>query len=134
MSDKTDRRFWVVVGNGPVFESRSTIHGDAAGARAAVMGGSYVDFEELDGDDWHEGDVYQDGELVLAGPACEAGRAGLVCGNMAVKTVDWMPPHLRASHAAAGNCGTWPHNGSVRLHLCEDCAAILGGDEDGGDL
>lgn len=39
--------------------------------------------------------------------------------------VEWMPLHHRASHAAAGNSGTYPHNGARRLRLSGECAASL---------
>lgn len=29
--------------------------------------------------------------------------------------VETIPKHLRASHTAAGNSGTWPHNGALRV-------------------
>lgn len=37
----------------------------------------------------------------------------------------WMPEHLRDSHAAAGNTGAWPHNGSLRLRVAAECADYL---------
>ena len=40
-------------------------------------------------------------------------------------TVEWMPPALRASHAAAGGSGRWPHNGALRLRCAPDCAEAL---------
>lgn len=36
--------------------------------------------------------------------------------------VEWMPVHLRASHRAAGNSGSYPHNGAIRI-LCERSCA-----------
>lgn len=35
--------------------------------------------------------------------------------------VEWMPEHLRASHRAAGNSGSYPHNGAARLAIQYDC-------------
>jgi hypothetical protein len=29
--------------------------------------------------------------------------------------IEYMPVHLRSSHLAAGNSGTYPHNGAVRV-------------------
>jgi hypothetical protein len=44
-------------------------------------------------------------------------------------TIEHMPEHLRASHAAAGNRGIWPHNGAQRLQVCPACAeALVDGD------
>jgi len=43
--------------------------------------------------------------------------------------VEYMPEHLRASHDAAGNRGTYPHNGAVRLRLERSCAFQLMHDE-----
>jgi hypothetical protein len=57
---------------------------------------------------------------------CESGIATLTnCEAEGSTFVDWMPEHLRASHDAAGNSGTWPLNGVLRLHVCADCAACL---------
>jgi hypothetical protein len=36
--------------------------------------------------------------------------------------VEWMPEQHRASHAAAGNAGKWPHNGAVRSRVSIACA------------
>jgi len=36
--------------------------------------------------------------------------------------VEWMPPHLRQNHEAAGNHGVYPHNGARRLILAPTCA------------
>lgn len=43
--------------------------------------------------------------------------------------VERMPEHLRASHTAAGNRGTWPHNGSERILMHRDDAAALVADD-----
>jgi hypothetical protein len=40
-------------------------------------------------------------------------------------TVETMPEHLRASHEAAGNSGSYPHNGAVRLTVTRACARIM---------
>lgn len=37
--------------------------------------------------------------------------------------IEWRE-HLRASHVAAGNCGAWPHNGSIRVAAEKSCAAM----------
>lgn len=39
--------------------------------------------------------------------------------------VEYMPRQHRASHAAAGNGGVYPHNGSVRVRVHPDCADLL---------
>lgn len=39
--------------------------------------------------------------------------------------IEFMPAHLRESHRAAGNSGTWPHNGAVRIRVHRDCAASM---------
>ena len=36
--------------------------------------------------------------------------------------VEWMPEYLRETHSAAGNAGTWPHNGAKRLRCEATCA------------
>lgn len=64
---------------------------------------------------------------------CQCGTAtGVRCEGAADGTVvEWMPEDLRASHQAAGNAGSWPHNGSLRLEVNSSCAAdLLAGDED----
>lgn len=45
--------------------------------------------------------------------------------------VETMPEHLRASHIAAGNSGTYPANGAQRFLVYEDLALdLVDGDED----
>src|SRR5690606_24912295 len=58
---------------------------------------------------------------------CECGAStGVRCAWSGPESetvqVEWMPEHLRASHRAAGNSGTWPHNGSLRLRVERSCA------------
>ena len=48
-----------------------------------------------------------------SGPACD------------LVTVEWMPEDRRASHVAAGNQGTYPHNGAVRLRVSAECADAI---------
>lgn len=61
---------------------------------------------------------------------CESGIGiGEQCDQIATTTVEWMPHHLRASHAAAGNSGRWPMNGSLRLRVCAGCAEMLADDD-----
>lgn len=43
--------------------------------------------------------------------------------------VERMPMDLRASHTAARNRGTWPHNGSERILMRRDDAAALVADD-----
>jgi hypothetical protein len=50
-----------------------------------------------------------------------------------VALVETMPEQFRASHRAAGNSGTYPHNGAVRRHVCFGCAEALIEDEEEGD-
>lgn len=58
---------------------------------------------------------------------CECGQiTGVACewngpiNEMAV--VEWMPECIRASHVAAGNRGSYPHNGAWRLTVESSCA------------
>lgn len=44
-------------------------------------------------------------------------------GDMVV--VQWMPEHLRASHAAAGNNGNFPVNGARRTAVERSCADLM---------
>jgi len=39
--------------------------------------------------------------------------------------IEWMPVWLRASHEAAGNHGSYPHNGAERLLVDPACAKEL---------
>lgn len=61
---------------------------------------------------------------------CECGEAtGVPCewSGSADETVvvEWMPEHLRVSHEAAGNWGSYPHNGAIRLRCEASCAEML---------
>jgi hypothetical protein len=38
---------------------------------------------------------------------------------------EYMPQHLRASHAAARNSGTYPANGAIRAAIHIDCASVI---------
>lgn len=45
--------------------------------------------------------------------------------------VEYMPACRRDSHTAAGNSGSWPHNGSTRLVMSRECAErAVEGDEE----
>lgn len=64
-------------------------------------------------------------EAVLAedNTHCECGQAlGLCCDWTGPKSemvcVEYIPEYLRESHTAAGNCGTYPGNGAIRI-MCE---------------
>lgn len=64
------------------------------------------------------------------GYRCECGEAtGERCAwtgsRNEMVTVEWMPAHLRAAHAAADNWGSYPHNGAVRLLIASACADRL---------
>lgn len=67
---------------------------------------------------------------------CECGEAlGLCCdwtGPLSETVlVEYMPEHLRGSHIAAGNCGTYPGNGAIRIRCEESCAQhVLEGNGD----
>lgn len=66
---------------------------------------------------------------------CECGEiTGEACSwkgpEDETRTVDHMPEWLRASHEAAGNSGTYPHNGAQRLTLHVECAERLAEDEE----
>ena len=61
---------------------------------------------------------------------CESDTAlGERCDGQREVVVEWMPEYLRASHDAAGNSGSYPHNGAERLHVCAACADLLLEDE-----
>lgn len=39
--------------------------------------------------------------------------------------VEYMPEFIRASHKAAGNSGSYPHNGAVRVRVEKSCADLI---------
>lgn len=39
--------------------------------------------------------------------------------------VEWVPESIRSSHDAAGNSGSYPHNGSMRLAVERGCADLI---------
>lgn len=99
--------------------------GDVDGALAAVERAAAL--ERAYGDDpvWSIAVA-----AVKALAACECGEAtGERCAwegpASDLVVIDWMPEHLRASHAAAGNEGVYPHNGALRLRVAPDCAVSL---------
>lgn len=52
-------------------------------------------------------------------------RCGLVRPLADLVTVEVIPEHLRASHEAAGNRGSYPHNGADRALVAPACADDL---------
>lgn len=82
---------------------------------------------------------YRPGEYAdqLAGLVDDADLVDCSCGETSdepcpevrlrsdLVTIEWMPEHLRASHEAAGNSGTYPENGAVRLCVARSCADRL---------
>lgn len=97
------------------FASREEAEAEIAGLRS-VSGGEWV--------------------AVQRAPTCECGRVtGHRCdwqGEVGeLVTIEWMPIGLRASHAAAGNSGRWPHNGADRLRVSRECADSLVAGNDG---
>lgn len=49
-------------------------------------------------------------------------------------TIEEMPEHFRASHRAARNWGSYPHNGATRRQVSrEEAEEIVAADEDGYD-
>ena len=61
---------------------------------------------------------------------CECGEwSGVYCDQYAheaeMVTVEYMPRWLRASHTAAGNSGTYPHNGARRILVTRACADCM---------
>jgi hypothetical protein len=68
------------------------------------------------------------------GVQCECGQiTGVRCTWVGSPTetaiVEWMPQSLRASHEAAGNHGSYPHNGSIRVRCEKSCADGLVDDD-----
>lgn len=66
----------------------------------------------------------------MMGVRCECGEwSGERCewsgdASDAVR-VEVMPEHLRSSHEAAGNSGSYPDNGAVRLRVSRECADLM---------
>lgn len=91
---------------------------DAAGETVAEI----RDGVDMDADEEETGDV-RCACGTITGVACEWSGAESETVN-----VEWMPEHLRASHEAAGNRGSYPHNGSQHLTLNRECAESLADD------
>ena len=50
-------------------------------------------------------------------------------------TLEVVPVHLRASHAAAGNSGVWPHNGAEHYRVTQECAdELVSADRDWSEI
>ena len=61
--------------------------------------------------------------------ACDECGSDIVDDDHAV-VVESIPEHDRQSHIAAGNRGSWPHNGAFRRVCCASCARdIVAGDD-----
>lgn len=57
---------------------------------------------------------------------CESGSVlGVACEGSASAVVEYMPAQHRPSHTAARNRGVYPHNGALRLRVCEVCADAM---------
>lgn len=64
---------------------------------------------------------------------CQCGIVtGVTCSASPASTlVEYMPEHLRASHEAARNRGSYPHNGAIRFRVSPHCCdEILAWDEE----
>jgi hypothetical protein len=59
--------------------------------------------------------------------ACGAALGEACSGTLGADavTIEWMPDHLRASHEAARNSGSWLDNGALRLRVTPSCARHL---------
>ena len=68
---------------------------------------------------------------------CQCGKiTGVACTwygpTIEMVVLEWMPHHLRASHAAAKNSGVYPTNGAERIAVERSCAeALMSGTEVG---
>ena len=55
--------------------------------------------------------------------------------SIADPVIEFVPEADRASHTAAGNRGSWPHNGAERIRVTPECAEmILDSDSEWSDL
>lgn len=81
--------------------------------------------------------MYDDGPTTeTATVQCDCGRVtGTRCAWSGPPSetvlVEWMPDYLRASHEAAGNSGSYPHNGAERIRMERSCAESIIADSDG---
>lgn len=65
---------------------------------------------------------------LIVNSRCQCGEiCGEPCDNTADILIEWMPKDLRDSHEAAGNSGSYPHNGSVRLRVSSACVTGIDG-------
>jgi hypothetical protein len=117
---------------GDVTAGDFTTHPASAALIADVMqAGGFIAWYDVDGVKCtqEERDAYH------GAARCECGQAmGEWCGGVVTAAdrvvVEWMPEYLRASHVAAGNSGTWPANGAVRLAVTRACAEVLCADDE----
>jgi hypothetical protein len=50
---------------------------------------------------------------------------GKVIGETGCTSLIFMPAYLVASHVAAGNWGSYPHNGSQKILISQECADYI---------
>lgn len=102
-----------------------TSHCDESGCN-----GHELYFSGIDGTTVSRGEIVESVTLTDAEVACKCGITrddycywtGPTTDTV---TVEWMPLCFRASHIAAGNSGSYPHNGAVRLTCERGCAERL---------
>lgn len=68
--------------------------------------------------------------MTRAPAPCQCGEwSGEQCAGTAPAgnrvRVEFMPDEHRSSHDAAGNCGSYPDNGSQRVWVSPECAALM---------
>lgn len=106
-----------------------TCHCDAAGCS-----GDELYFAGIDGTHVFPGDIAESATLSHSHSAqavhCACGatrneRCVWTGPGSDTAVVEWMPEWIRASHTAAGNHGTYPHNGALRLRCERSCADRL---------
>jgi len=76
------------------------------------------------------------GACEACGPTCDCDEAPWreATEDEDLVTIETMPDHLRSSHRAARNWGTYPHNGAERSEVTrEEAEEIIAADEDGYD-
>jgi hypothetical protein len=78
--------------------------------------------------------------------AKERAHVGCACGEVTGEACTWrgprsetvlveyMPEQHRSSHDAAGNAGSYPHNGAIRIRVQRDCADRLAHVWDEGEM
>lgn len=93
---------------------------ESVGAAASDGGAGVIEVEGI------QFPCYVSDNPFWTAPTCECSAwGGVPCDEPREVAVEWMPPHHRRSHAAAGNRGSYPSNGALRLRVSNACAESM---------